>query len=306
MNIVVIGNGFDIMSGLKTQYKYFYKYLRNNHFDFFNKVLYWFSLLDDSEESWSDFENNLRKISLNNINQGINAQIPYKSPAFDITVSSVLTDLYEKLSECFVSWITEINNSIIPNDTYQNSRYKLKEGGKIIFLNFNYTKTLEELYQVKANSILHIHGKVGGDRLIFGHGDETLIGFRSLIPEDPMSPYVDIDDNKFNYILRERIQDVGQCLYKDTKKIIKQTEFFADNTDTINKIYVIGHSYNDIDIEYYVELFKKTNSQSKWFFGYHSSHDYNKAREIIKMLQIKNFEIRTNISLVDDLFSIES
>ena len=41
---------------------------------------------------------------------------------------------------------------------------------KDVFLNFNYTETLEIVYQVKAEKVCHIHGK-RGEELIFGHGE---------------------------------------------------------------------------------------------------------------------------------------
>jgi hypothetical protein len=302
MNVVFIGNGFDIMSELETQYKFFYRYLKANELDFFNKVLFWFTDLNDSEASWSDFENNLRRISLGDINEGISTGITWKSPAFVFSVSNVLNNLYDKLSDFFVNWITECNSKLTNKDYPTLPKYELKNYEDMLFLNFNYTKTLESLYNVKIEDIIHIHGKIGLGKLIFGHGDSTLSGFRSFVPEDPMSPYVDISDNQHNYILRDLIQEVGKNLYKDTSQIIQNLKLFSDDEQNINNIFVIGHSYNDIDRAYYEELVKHTNARTKWFFGYYSDEDYKKMSNMIETLMIVNYDIKTNDELRNFLF----
>ena len=41
-----------------------------------------------------------------------------------------------------------------------------------LFLNFNYTKTLEALYGLPAKSVCHIHGVHGKGQLMFGDGQD--------------------------------------------------------------------------------------------------------------------------------------
>lgn len=53
-----------------------------------------------------------------------------------------------------------------------------------VFLNFDYTKTLEFLYEVKSESILHIYGCVDADEdFIIGHG-KTLEDLRREIRKE--------------------------------------------------------------------------------------------------------------------------
>jgi hypothetical protein len=45
-----------------------------------------------------------------------------------------------------------------------------------LFLNFNYTRTLEKLYNIAPDKVLHIHGNVlysDINDILFGHGDDT-------------------------------------------------------------------------------------------------------------------------------------
>lgn len=43
-----------------------------------------------------------------------------------------------------------------------------------LFLNFNYTRTIEQVYGIKASDICHIHGEVSSrtEGIYFGNGDD--------------------------------------------------------------------------------------------------------------------------------------
>lgn len=48
-----------------------------------------------------------------------------------------------------------------------------------LFLNFNYTDTLEKTYNICSENILYIHGKaLNGDRLIIGHNDNSYFAIK--------------------------------------------------------------------------------------------------------------------------------
>ncbi len=90
------------------------------------------------------------------------------------------------------------------------------------FINFNYTDTLEQIYQI--TNVLHIHGGVptcSSTPPIMGHGNRFLV-----------------DDNKYKakqyyeegiewaYSIHKAIAKYAESLYKDTDKIISHTENF--------------------------------------------------------------------------------
>ena len=50
-----------------------------------------------------------------------------------------------------------------------------------LFINFNYTKTLEDLYRIPEKQVFHLHGVIDGGKFIFGHGfDDELSDFNPL------------------------------------------------------------------------------------------------------------------------------
>ncbi|SUN77174.1 Uncharacterised protein [Streptococcus macacae NCTC 11558] len=51
-----------------------------------------------------------------------------------------------------------------------------------LFINFNYTHTLEQIYGIEARQVLHIHGEVGENNLLLGYpeGDFRLRLFKMM------------------------------------------------------------------------------------------------------------------------------
>ena len=61
-----------------------------------------------------------------------------------------------------------------------------------VFINFNYTQTLENLYAILSSNILYIHGcAVKNDKLIFGHNktpDKLLENWQDKLSEQFVFP----------------------------------------------------------------------------------------------------------------------
>ncbi len=108
------------------------------------------------------------------------------------------------IKDYFSDWIDSIEISeVIPKHLLQG----LFSNEENHFLNFNYTKVLEQIYGVKE--VTHIHGVVDGD-IIIGHGVEYNF---------------DHDDGDFNYELRE----LHDSLRKPTTKSCRNINPFLVN-----------------------------------------------------------------------------
>ena len=73
-----------------------------------------------------------------------------------------------------------------------------------IFINFNYTKTLENLYGINQSNILHIHGCIDKyEDLILGHGKshEEIVALNE--EELPILPK-DLNEYELNQFYEER------------------------------------------------------------------------------------------------------
>ena len=123
------------------------------------------------------------------------------------------------------------------------------------FLSFNYTKTLENIYNIPKSNICHIHGvskdtnnmddSESGD-LIFGHGRES-IG----------ANVVDVISTSYNITKKP----VNQC-------IINNQLFFEKLTD-INNIYTYGFSFGDVDMPYIEKICQsiRNTTDVRWYFN---------------------------------------
>ncbi len=132
-----------------------------------------------------------------------------------------------------------------------------------IFLTFNYTDTLEELYAVPENQILHIHGRASiGEPIIVAHQ-------HLLESSDYLEKGVDFRDND-NII--NNMCDYNS-LYKPVKKIIEQHSLFFEVLDRIKDIIVLGHSCSYIDEPYFLQIRKSVDKDAIWTFFYHNKED---------------------------------
>lgn len=82
-----------------------------------------------------------------------------------------------------------------------------------VFLNFNYTQTLEKVYSI--NNVNHIHGEVGDCELALGHGSQ--IENKSLNDED--------DDIRINQGIEILNTYFGKT-FKNCSKIIDENKMF--------------------------------------------------------------------------------
>ncbi|WP_417551802.1 AbiH family protein [Marinomonas fungiae] len=163
-HVLIIGNGFDLNLGLKTSYKdfisseFFTRNLEDSSLPLFKH------LEDINKTNWIDIEKELVNYS--------------KS---EVETYAFLSE-YKKLCEELKSYI----KSIELNDVDKNSHaYRLLEnikGKQFLILNFNYTDSVEVIlnslgvpqYRIDE-SIIHVHGSVKEDDIIFGVDDDARI-----------------------------------------------------------------------------------------------------------------------------------
>jgi len=205
--------------------------------------------------NWNDFENSLGKIKFSNLTSVL---LPNISDYSDIDyLFWVLLNIIPQINTYFKAWIQTIDIiSTKPKEDF----VKLIKSYEDTVLTFNYTCLAEQIYHV-AN-VCHIHGKVGDDNIIIGHGNNsTNISFR----------------------------DYEAMLSNGTKKpvkacIAKHEDFFSSLLE-INAIYSFGFSFGKVDLPYISMLCEciQTN-HVKWYLNDFNSIDERKnfMTEIVK------------------------
>ena len=138
MNLVIIGNGFDLAHGLKTRYADFHNYLEKTDLDCIDRL----DLLFTFGEQWCDFENGLGHLKESA------AQLVLKS------YPGIYTTIKDEIQRAFASWVISLEEKNNATKKYELS--KVDE-----YLSFNYTHTLHRSYDIDEDNIHYIHGCVG-------------------------------------------------------------------------------------------------------------------------------------------------
>lgn len=297
MELVILGNGFDINFNMKTKYSDFKKYLdekcffENYHFEVFFPYFDNIHIINEDEDI-IDFEYPLITI--------YGSSIPFKSYNWGELEKLISNPSYLNIKGfygiCKVKWIDydciieEFNNMLtelklhlknwIKSMGYKKTNYKFKDN--LLFLSFNYTKTLEQSFNVSSDRICYIHNNCEDHKIIFGCMKEEIDFFYDLL------------------LYKDKIdKNIKRCLYKyvkDTKRIIdKKLVKYLDDV-VIDKVYVLGHSLADVDKNYFKYINEKY-PLAKWYISYYINGNESKEEVIYKTTQkvldmgIKNFEL---------------
>ena len=246
MRLYIIGNGFDLAHGLKTTYFDFAEYLKKESPGFFNYL----NNIYNEDELWSNFEEALGKLNIEKVN--------YIENIIGIKDFNSLF-LPKEIKEELCKWL----NSIDYNAT---KKFKIEKND--IYFSFNYTDTLNKVYNIDIENIEYIH--CISAYLLFGAADELIIGH---------------NNSDFNQ------SSLLKNTYKNTKENIKKhKEWFNKlNKIDISEIIIIGFSYSSIDFEYFKKI-SELLPNANWKFTYYNDNDKNNAKIYIeKMKERKNF-----------------
>ena len=201
------------------------------------KIVYW--LLDDVAKrkhdiKWCEFENSLGQLRCDKIIK------KWGDDRFD---RQCLKDSVDDIRGFFFEWI----NTIGLSETRRIEPYmSLIDGKRDIALSFNYTETLECVYEMETSNICYIHGQRETDPVLqkekamrpFGKGNSSLVvGF------GPMHVKNSREADKKSMLMG---------LYKHTKSIIYQHRTFFDKIahSGIKEIYSLGFSFAEVDLPY--------------------------------------------------------
>lgn len=264
--LVIVGNGFDIQNRLPTSYWHFYKQY-NDQLD--EHFVHFPNFFDDQE--WSNFEENLGVFDDDNFRESAACE-----PSMDDMIESSKyvngynDEIYQKTDElvgdiqnAFTTWIRGI-------DVKQSIKFMdFPIGFK--FINFNYTPTLQYVYSVPDEDVLHIHGKARWN-VIFGHG----IGNGNQ--SSSMTPNTNEPWFEESY---QTLASVTDKFHKPVNEILEKHRAHLEAYGDVTKIIVLGHSINEIDIPYFKcilnaypnAMWRNWNHKGEENDGVSSTHD---------------------------------
>jgi len=280
--LFIIGNGFDLAHGMKTRYSDFRDYLVEKYeidedlidtdgyeipvpydlpkggeeYDDTTASAAIIKTLDNTEGGqWKDVEKSLGELDFGVFLDDWAGN--YNSDDDNAFRDSVYRNEDNARNLCgalrliggyFQDWVRTIKVSHILLPDFQG----LISPENDLFLNFNYTKTLEKLYN--AQNVCHIHGTQDED-IYFGHGND----------EDRTDYY---QSNWFG--AESELNQLQYSLRKDTNEAYdKNAQFFYKIEETAKEdnfeMYSFGFSFSEVDRIYLKEIFRRINTKNVVF-----------------------------------------
>lgn len=257
--LYIIGNGFDLHHGLPTSYRQFQHWLMSVDSSFLLEIEKLCPAKDILGDSllWSNFEEALGKFDKEQLlNHGF--EDAYVLFVDNEPVCSILElHFLRKLGKLFADWAREIS--------YEGCHSDIDLASDARFITFNYTDTLEEVYRIPTKSICHINGRAKTD-------EQVIIGHSRMLTLDDFGQLSDYT-SEFNRQV-ENITDI-QALYKDYEHQWSATikKDFISDLSSIQQVIVLGHSYSDVDLNYFKMIKSNVSSEAQWNMTYHRDAD---------------------------------
>lgn len=317
-NLVIVGNGFDIAHDLNTKYSDFIKYLtsyeskpemifpgfarldsisiadRARH-DLYEKLKKYIP----EEDLWNSFEDALGYLDYDQVKEDNSCYMlgygddNWRDSAnhdYQYMINEELSFM-DAVENEFGNWINKIDTQISSLSNLVSIMNKNN-----IYLNFNYTDTLEHVYQIPETNIKYIHGKAKrGDKLILGHHDSSFWtkeqNYKSMSDEE-LEMYREYESERdFREVEAEQIlEGYFQRTYKDTEQIIELNKDFFASISGVEKVFILGHSFSEIDFAYFVEVSNRVSSSCEWIMSWYSSEDFQNASNMIAALKVLNYK----------------
>ncbi|MEE1068792.1 MAG: AbiH family protein [Fibrobacteraceae bacterium] len=324
--LFIIGNGFDLHHDIKCSYDDYKKYLEQHDLkwvvDFFERCFFAIDLpeeytkihkgLDACDHDRSKYAKTLAanyallpslntwrfiEVILGCIN-GIPDDVAEISEKFASTITSKISD-----------WMSEELGNITAN---KKMNLPIEDCS---YLTFNYTDTLEKIYNIPPDIVNHIHNRIG-ENLIFGHANYQAI--QECSEERLSVPEVIEDYPEFGLTkedVQKEINETAQFFdenkimekyfrasLKDVKAILASNQSYFEALSCVEEIYVLGHSLSSVDYDYFKEIEAKAPN-ANWTISYYNDSAKEDIEETAFYKKIKSKAIFKTWREIEEIFS---
>lgn len=292
--LYIIGNGFDMAHNMPTKFDPDFKNIAQRT----ERSYFWDLYQSQKDDIWSDFENLLGCPDYNILENIFNGYEPDYLSDRESDRDGIIfqAELCGNLNVALNEFAKNAENSL--NITKKNSDIDRILDKDACFLSFNYTHTLEAIYNIPEDNVLHIHGEVGADNLVLGYpkGKYTPEKYSYDARQKGRGPDVQIDiedyiDEVEDYYLRTAYKTlVEKCksFYKEIRTDILET-FLDEKGCHIDKIIVYGHSCA-IDYDYF-DYLNKRYPKANWKFYVKDNKQKTNTESLIEEYGIFNTNI---------------
>lgn len=247
----VLGNGFDLHHGLPTKYIPDLKKIAIMAERFSGE----WECYSDTGDLWSDVEELLASPDTEMLLQHLEIYAPDLLSEREGDRDGIIHEAEQLLDfplEEFARRADEALDRKLPLEMFEEIF-----GPNDCFLTFNYTHTLERLYQSDPSRILHLHGEVGGERLIFGYAPGALRELQELHKWDEEEGF-DFYRATAHRALEERLKS-----FEKPYQLERMVEFLKLFSHQVDRIVVYGFSFGIVDKPYF-QLLSKMLGDVPW------------------------------------------
>lgn len=300
--LFIIGNGFDLNHGYRTDYESFRDYLKAHTYTVGSFDLY--NLFDEmGDDEWRSFEENLAYLDFESWASDYTSDLSDEELSDreferEYSRNSDLLDSFNEIKEkLYPALCCALRNFVLDTVTakasskkYFNSSFN-KSSKEDTFISFNYTRTLETLYGIDKNQITYLHGIASSyfpspdEReqydeagIVFGHGEK-----QSEVPEDFEA---DAEFDLFNPEKTLKYLTNSLCKQYCFDEFDDAVQRALDNN--LSEVQIIGHSLGSVDKSYFEHLKKKIGSNIKIVYWLYNEEDQYRMQKILENLFPKN------------------
>ena len=313
-NLYIIGNGFDQHHGVRCGFEDFMKWVKENDESLFTDLT---QVYNDAEDNkwWKDFENSLARLNISyyaNIIGNLydpeyikEGTIEEKTEYASQKVIEEFDKIKESLRNDFQKWLADVYENC-PKD----KKIQFPSEGNI-FLTFNYTKTLEDIYKIDAKHIYHIHGVIDDkDSMVVGHG----------LGEEELNDMLKSQELRIGEVWNEKLNRMTRLqivtpkhkelaalsslesivsLKKDVEGCIEKNQQFFNEIFDVERIYVFGFSFSSIDMPYLEKIIRRTKPETHWVISWYSQEDKRRIMDFVIRYDIQNITMINGIKHLD-------
>lgn len=270
--LYIIGNGFDRAHGLLCSYQDFKEYCKNKDPEMYFRINLFYT---DAEKFWSDFEKEMPNIDEDKLFDWATTQNREWNQNWDGYYQFVDTikeevDYLHYLPYSFRDWVLQIEL------TNAKPWIRLYQGNSL-FLSFNYTKVLEQVYGIPSRLVNHIHGVADTETacITVGH-DSTNQEIDEMFDSE----------NDIEVEACKEVKDLVKDWRKDTASIIRQNSRFFDALHDVGEVFVLGHSMVSVDMPYFRRVKECVRQDAVWTLSVHSKRDKLRMLEAVRELEL--------------------
>lgn len=296
MRLYIIGNGFDLNHGMKTSYNDYKQFLGKFYPGIFYEYEHfnYLSLVSSDNSRWADIEYALSIDYDAMMDDALQYYPDYmddrdsKWGAIKIDTESKTEFIKAFTGECFGDWLCGFMTI--------EAKRKFALDKTDFYLTFNYTDTLEQVYGISSEHILHIHGQFSRIKNVYNNPmvrKEIQFGTPHLNSEEV---YNELEnrygrDDFFSVSIEPGIRDICKFIEKSSKSLQgnyeKLNSFLCKKE--ITEVIVMGHSLNSADYAYYSDILLPKLRDKMWIFYMRDGDTATKA-------DIDEFILRSKIS----------